>query len=269
MSRDSTKYEEYLLFAEKLADKTRALILDLWQESDIGACLKDDNTPVTEVDLKAEKLARELISLEYPEHGIIGEEHSQHNPDSPYQWTVDPIDGTQNLINRIPTFGTLLGLRFNDEAIIGVIDHPVLNVRCSGGKGLGVKFNNSKISLEDLSSDSLSANDLVATNSIAVFGDNQKGRNIFNKVMSLHPHTRIYYDCYDQTLALTGGVAVVVEPNLKIWDLTPIEVLLKEVGGDLQYFNKQEDKGASTLYNAIFGKPKAVAAMKHHLSSLE
>lgn len=254
------------VFAEELAVQTRSLILDLWQQSDIGARLKEDDTPVTEVDLKAEQLARKLISERYPAHGIVGEEYEGLNPDSDYQWTIDPIDGTQNLVNRIPTFGTLIGLRFKDQAIVGLIDHPALNLRCSGGLGLGVKLNGATVQLQDLPQDTLSANDLIATNNIGVFAREPGGEELFHRIMAVHPHARIYYDCYAHTLGIIGSAAVVVEPNLKIWDLTPAEVLVKEAGGTFQYFNKQENKGPSTLYNAVFGKPKAVEIMLRHLA---
>ena len=250
--------QELLTFAEHITDQTRSLILGLWLDADIGTKLKEDKTPVTEVDLKAETLARKLIHERYPDHGVIGEEYEPSNPESDYQWTIDPIDGTQNLVNRIPTFGTLIGLRYKNQAIIGVIDHPALNLRCTGGLGIGVNFNGNQIKLENLPSENLSDSDILVTNNIGVFCLGSEEKELFHKVISMHPHTRIYYDCYSHTLAVTGSIAVVVEPNLKIWDLTPVEVLIREAGGSFEYFNIQEDNGAATLYNAVFGKTHAV-----------
>ncbi len=261
-----TERQELHAFAENLADQTRALILDLWLQADIGARLKEDKTPVTEVDLKAELLARTLIQKRYPEHGIIGEEYEPLNPESEYQWTIDPIDGTQNLVNRIPTFGTLIGLRLKNQALLGVIDHPAINLRCSGGLGIGVKLNGAAAKIQDLSENCFSANDLIVSNTLGVFGREPAGEELFHRIMAVHPHARIYYDCYAHTLAISGSVAVVVEPNLKIWDLTPAEALVTEAGGVFRYFNEREYTGPFTLYNAVFGKPKAVEIMLRHLS---
>ncbi len=251
-------------FALKIAEACKDLILKLWAGGSFGETLKADKTPVSEVDLQAEALARKMIQERYPSHGIMGEEYESINPDSDFQWTLDPIDGTQNLINLIPTFGTLIGLRFKDTAIIGIIDHPVLNTRISGGIGLGVFHNNSKITLADLKNDSLSSNDIIATNSPAVFGDTLDDKELFNKVLSFHPHSRIYYDCYDQTLAVLGRLAVVVEPNLKIWDITPLEALINELGGKCVRFNERGNC-SNMLVNAVFGKAKAVDLMYEHL----
>lgn len=252
-------------FAEQIADQTKALILDLWMGAEIHTQLKEDRTPVTQVDLQAEKLARELIQRQYPEHGVIGEEFEPLNPESDYQWTIDPIDGTQNLVNRIPTFGTLIGLRYKNQAVLGVIDHPVLNLRSSGGCGIGVTVNGERVQLTDLLEARLSDSDIIATNNIGVFGETDAGRALFHRIIATHPHSRIYYDCYAHSLAVSGSLAVVVEPNLKIWDLTPVEALLTECGGRFEYFNPQADKGHVTLYNAVFGKPKAVERMLEHI----
>lgn len=249
--------------ANDVADSMRELILQLWSKGDFKDELKEDKTPVTEVDKKAELLAREIISSRYPTHGIFGEEFPSVNPESDFIWTIDPIDGTQNLINNIPTFGSLLGLRYKGEAIYGVIDHPVLDLRINGGMQ-GVFCNGLPVGFSDLKSQLLVANDIIATNSPAVFGEDTKDRELFDKVISFHPHSRIYYDCYDQTLAVLGKLAVVVEPNLKIWDITPLEALMSNIGGACVRFNER-GSGSSLIVNAVFGKPKAVELMLRYL----
>lgn len=252
-------------FSLRVADATRTMILELWRGGSFAESLKEDKTPVTVVDLKAEELAREMISKQFPTHGIMGEEYEPINPGSDFQWTIDPIDGTQNLVNLIPTFGTLIGLRFQGQAILGVIDHPVMDLRTSGGIGIGVAHNNSKVILPDIPGDQLSPNDLIATNSLAVFGSSVQASELFSRVMSFHPHSRIYYDCYAHTLAVLGRVAVVVEPNLKIWDVTPVEAMITELGGGCVRFGNEDSSAANTLINAVFGKRKAAQWMCFHL----
>lgn len=256
--------KEYHQFALQIADASKELILELWKGGSFGETLKEDKTPVSEVDLQAEALARKMISERFPKHGIIGEEYDSINPESDFQWTLDPIDGTQNLINHIPTFGTLIGLRYCGKAIIGIIDHPVLNMRTHGGLHLGVSYNGSDVVLADLPENSLSSNDIIATNSLAVFGEDPKEQKLFSDIMAFHENARIYYDCYDQTLAVLGSLAVAMEPNLKIWDITPLEALLSELGGGCMRFN---ERGVSSdmLTHAVFGKKRAVELLCNHL----
>ncbi len=246
-------------FGDELIGKTRELILNLWRKNQFNTELKADTSPVTEVDYKTEEMVREAISKKFPDHGIIGEEFDDVNPDSEFQWTIDPIDGTQNLIHRIPTFGTLLGLRYRGEAVIGFIDHPALNVCCKGGLGLGVFCNGEPQRIEDLSPQltELPANEIIATSTLATFQRNNHG-GAFEKILKFHPNIRIYYDCYQQTLAACGNLGAVVEFNLRIWDLTPIEALAREAGGRYRSIGGPSEHEGATLYNAVFGKPKAV-----------
>ncbi|RUZ82504.1 histidinol-phosphatase, partial [Mesorhizobium sp. M7A.F.Ca.CA.001.14.1.1] len=66
--------------------------------------------PVTEADREAERAIRALISAEYPDHGILGEEHGSENISSRHVWVIDPIDGTRAFISGLPVWGTLVGL---------------------------------------------------------------------------------------------------------------------------------------------------------------
>ena len=51
--------------------------------------------PVTEADREAERAIKALILREFPDHGILGEEHGIENAGSSHVWVIDPIDGTR------------------------------------------------------------------------------------------------------------------------------------------------------------------------------
>ena len=51
---------------------------------------------VTWADEAAQATIVELLLGRYPDHAILGEEGSAGNPDGPYTWIVDPLDGTSN-----------------------------------------------------------------------------------------------------------------------------------------------------------------------------
>jgi fructose-1,6-bisphosphatase/inositol monophosphatase family enzyme len=247
----------HLSFGNKIIRETRQLILDLWNKNSFSSELKEDQTPVSEVDLRCEELVRNLIRKTYPAHGIIGEELGTENEKSDFVWTIDPIDGTQNLINRIPTFGTILGLLYKGEPILGWIDHPVINTTLSGGVDVGTFQDGSRVVIKDLPSAELTPNDIIATNCPATFKRGEQ-EEVLYKILKFHPHSRIYYDVYAHTLAITGSLAVMVEYNLKIWDLSATKALVEGAGGKYQEISKTEKPDSPTLYNAAFGKPKVV-----------
>jgi histidinol phosphatase-like enzyme (inositol monophosphatase family) len=80
--------------------------------------------PVTEADREAERAIRALISAEYPDHGILGEEHGSENISSRHVWVIDPIDGTRAFISGLPVWGTLVGLTVDGDAVAGMMAQP-------------------------------------------------------------------------------------------------------------------------------------------------
>jgi fructose-1,6-bisphosphatase/inositol monophosphatase family enzyme len=247
----------YLKFGHRLIGEARQLVLDLWNRNSFAAELKADLSPVSEVDLNCEDLIRARIRAAHPTHGIIGEEYGAEQPEAEFVWTIDPIDGTQNLINRIPTFGTILGLLFQGEPVLGWIDHPVLGEFLYGGSSVGTFRNGSPVKLEDLSGPGFSPNDLIGTNSPATFAHG--GHNaVLGKVLGFHPHVRIYYDVYAHSLAIVGSLAAHLEYNLRIWDYSASKALIEGAGGKYMEIGVDRDGIVGSRHHAVFGKPQAV-----------
>src|SRR3546814_5698534 len=78
---------------------------------------------------------RKAIEAQYPEHGIFGEEYGHLRPEAPWQWILDPIDGTKSFVTGLPIFGTLVALTHEHQPVIGVIDQPVTRDRWLGAPG--------------------------------------------------------------------------------------------------------------------------------------
>ena len=264
----TTHYDEFLSFGDSVIIRTRELILRLWGEDSFRSELKEDNTPVSEVDLRCEELVREMIRTQLPDHGVIGEELGTERGDAEFVWTIDPIDGTQNLINRIPTFGTILALLHRGKPVLGWIDHPVLGDSLRGGEGIGTFRNGKRVLLEDVPTDRLTPNDVIATNCPGTFS--RGGHlSVLDTILKFHPHVRMYYDVYSHTLAVAGSLAVMVEYNLKIWDLAATEALVKAAGGVYRELGRSEEVGKPTLYHAAFGKKRAVELISDAITEKE
>jgi fructose-1,6-bisphosphatase/inositol monophosphatase family enzyme len=110
---------------------------------------KHDTSPVTEIDRAIERRLRELIASQFPNHGVIGEEYPAHQPESQFQWILDPIDGTEELIHGIPTWGAMLALHHDGVPVVGLIDHLALDVRASAAVGMGAWRNGQRIRLRE------------------------------------------------------------------------------------------------------------------------
>jgi histidinol-phosphatase len=150
-----------------------------------------------------------------------------------------------------------LSLLYQGHPILGWIDIPVLGESFCGGPGYGTYYNGEQIQIDDLKSSELTPNDIIATNCPATF---QRGghTDILWKILHFHPHSRIYYDVYAHGLAVRGAVAVMVEYDLKIWDLAATKALIEGAGGTYQELGQIKQPGLPTLYHAAFGKRRAV-----------
>jgi myo-inositol-1(or 4)-monophosphatase len=73
-------------------------------------------------------------------HGIIAEESNPSNASSPFQWLIDPIDGTLNFRNGLYDFGISIGLLYNHEPLIGIIAMPAYGNYIAAKKGAGAKL---------------------------------------------------------------------------------------------------------------------------------
>src|SRR5699024_10533065 len=188
---------------------------------------KSDDSPVTIADRETEEVMRTAIAEQFPEHGIIGEEYGQTNPESDIQWILDPIDGTKSFINGVPLYTTLIGVVAEGEPIVGIINAPVLNDFCEAAKGKGARLNGEACQVRScfkLSEASLMSTDVYSHEEFG-FGD------AFNDLLEQARFHRTWGDAYGHMLVATGRADLMFDPELSIWDAAPMGTILREAGG--------------------------------------
>jgi len=84
---------------------------------------------VTEVDGASERLLYAAIRRAFPDHGFRGEERVRVNPQAPYQWLVDPLDGTTNFVHGVPAFAISMGLLHRGQLVAGLVYDPMRKER--------------------------------------------------------------------------------------------------------------------------------------------
>ena len=185
--------------------------------------------PVTEADAGAERIIRELISDRYPGHGIIGEEEAPTNADAEKCWIIDPIDGTRAFIAGLPSWGTLIGLTIGGRPIAGMMHQPFTGekfIATQAGSFLIHGTRKTPLATSDVQS--LSAATLMTT-SPDLFST--EGRSRFKAVESHCLQARYGFDCYAYAMIAAGQVDIVVESDLKIFDIAPLIPLIEQAGG--------------------------------------
>ncbi|KUO64881.1 MAG: inositol-1-monophosphatase [Alphaproteobacteria bacterium BRH_c36] len=93
----------------------------------------DWRDPVSEVDDKVERLIRERLARDFPDHDIIGEEMDERPVrDADFIWVIDPIDGTANFVNGFPLFSASIGVVYKGLPVVGALWCPISHALRAG-----------------------------------------------------------------------------------------------------------------------------------------
>jgi len=216
---------QYLDFANDLAASARAIALEFFRRP-TKKWTKPDHTPVTEVDLKIENCLSDRIARQYPDHGVIGEEHGVINSEAELRWCIDPIDGTKSFVYGVPTFGTLIALTFQCRPIAGVIEHPALEQRWCGAFGIHSTWQGQKCHTNSQSS---LADSVVYATSVDMFS--KKELRMFDKVSLSAKLRQFGVDCHAYSLLASGYIDIVMESDMKPHDMMALVPVVESAGG--------------------------------------
>jgi histidinol-phosphatase len=215
-----------LALALRLADAADAITLARFQAQDLRVTAKPDLTPVSDADLAVEEALRALLAQERPDDAVLGEEHGVTGS-GPRQWVLDPVDGTKNFVRGAPVWATLVALRVGGRVEVGVVSAPALGRRWWAARGEGAFANGEPISVSkvaDLGDAFLSYSSLT--------GWEDQGR--LAAVLQLSRdcwRTRAFGDFWSHVLVAEGAVDASFEPEVSLWDLAPLQVIVEEAGG--------------------------------------
>ncbi len=196
-----------------------------------------------------------MIQRRFPEHGILGEEFPEYLPEAPYQWILDPIDGTLSLTHGLPFFGTIIGLHHRGQPVAGVIDFPMLGDRYHAARGLGAWKNRQRLRLRRLPASGIGDQIISAADRTRFAAFRSAGA--FDRLLKRHRHVRGYYDCIGHAYAAEGLIGAVVDYGVKRWDISVTPLLIEEAGG-LFRIMRQRGAGPNAEFGIIAGNPTVV-----------
>ncbi len=243
--------------AMELADEARRIVVAA-VAAGYQIRTKADASVVTEVDQAVERRLRELIARWFPDHGVVGEEYAPTRPDSAFQWILDPIDGTEEFVHGVPTFGTMLALQHHGAALVGVIDHPALDVRVNAAAGHGAYRNGSRIRLADAPADLRPEAVRLVLSARLNFTRQVDEGHLFEALTRTYPNHRIYRAAYAHTAVVSGAADVMVDMHNHVWDLAPARILVEEAGGRYAVVRDFPASDGDRLISAVFGRPAVV-----------
>jgi myo-inositol-1(or 4)-monophosphatase len=243
-SLTETQIAELSAFAESLADiakrhsvqRFRALSSVDNKAAHEGGGAFD---PVTEADREVETALRKAIEIAYPDHGIHGEEHGVKPADGPFEWTLDPIDGTRAFVAGIPLWTTLIALSFEDRPMIGVIDQPYLGERYVGVPDASY-FRRGPAHRPLKVRPCARLNEAVlSTTDPALFNGAEAGG--FEQLRRTAKLTRYGCDAYAYAQLAAGHIDLVVESGLQPYDVRALVPVIVGAGGVVRDWRGEEN----------------------------
>lgn len=196
---------------------------------------------VSEADEASEKTIGKILAESFPEIPMLGEEGAAKAkwslPET--SWVVDPLDGTTNYVHSFPIFCISIGLRYQGELVVGVIDVPVLDVTYWACKGHGAFKNGNpiRVSQRGVLKDTLLATGFYPHNE----PDLKEQIKIFSDIVrDVRGVRRAGAAAYDICMVAEGVFDAFWEKNLKPWDTAAGTVLVREAGGHVRDYDGRE-----------------------------
>jgi myo-inositol-1(or 4)-monophosphatase len=106
---------------------------------------KSSHQLVSDADIEAERAVVKAIRGAFPTHAIVGEEEEKDDLNAEHVWVIDPLDGTNNFVHRVPNFSVSIAYYRAGVAECGVVFNPVRDEWYTAARGRGASMNDQPI----------------------------------------------------------------------------------------------------------------------------
>ena len=192
--------------------------------------IKNGNELVTQTDARCQQLIINRIKETYPDHGFIAEEGEgggifKQQPRSAERvwWVIDPIDGTNNFVHKIPLFVVSIAAMYKGEPIVGVIFEPATESMFTAVKDGEAQLNGRRINAGE--------DTINEFTSIAL--DSHLGKEVPGWACEIIRRTRtrvLGTAALEIVYVASGGLIGAVFTQLKLWDLAAGAVIAGTAG---------------------------------------
>jgi histidinol-phosphatase len=218
--------DDDLALALRLADIADRITTEWYGERDLVVEEKPDLTPVSNADREVERAIRDEVAKRRPGDAVVGEEYGSTGSGS-RRWIVDPIDSTKNYVRGVPIWATLIALQVAGAGTVGVASAPALQRRWWAARGQGAYMNRQRLhvsKVSDLAHAHLSYSSLTGW-------ETQRRLDGFLDLARKCRRTRGFGDFWSYLLVAEGAVDIAAEPEVSLWDLAAVQVIVEEAGG--------------------------------------
>jgi histidinol-phosphatase len=224
-------YTDDLRLAHLLADDADSITTSRFKALDLHVMSKPDLSPVTDADEAVEVAIRRTLSRVRSRDAVLGEEHGSTGH-SQRRWVIDPIDGTKNFVRGVPVWATLIALVVDDEVVLGVVSAPALQRRWWASTGNGAWTGRSLLKATRCQVSDVRRLEDASLGYSSLHGWEDRDRlDDFLSLMRRCWRTRAYGDFWSYMLLAEGAVDLAAEPDLELYDMAALDVIVREAGG--------------------------------------
>lgn len=254
MTRDKLNTDDLLLLAIELAQKAGKVQLEYFRSKNLTVENKlNDADIVTAADRASEATVISGIRERYASHRILSEESGSTQSDSPFEWVIDPLDGTTNFNAGLPLFSVSIGLKYDGETILGVVYAPYINELFHAVKGEGAYLNGNKIGVSGCTELSKAVVGTGFPVDKMLTSDNNTDN--FEKILPLtRAVRRLGSAAMDICYVALGAFDAFWEINLHEWDVCAALLIAEEAGAESERF--RNDRNVSVVVGTPIIKQK-------------
>ena len=224
-------YSDDLRLAHVLADAADDITTKRFRALDLHIETKPDLTPVSDADRAVEDQIRGTLKRARPRDAVLGEEYGKTGYGARC-WVIDPIDATKNFVRGVPVWATLIALMEADEVVVGLVSAPSLGRRWWAAREAGAWTGRSlaRAARCQVSSVTRLSDASLSFSSLSGWEGQGKLENFMNLTRSVW-RTRAFGDFWSHMMVAEGAVDISTEPEVSLWDLAALQVIVEEAGG--------------------------------------
>jgi len=214
------------------------------------------------MDRECQTVAEETVLSYFPNHAILGEE-GEICKEHAFEWIIDPIDGTANYAQGLPTWCCSIAVRHNTHVLAGCVYVPILDecyTATADGPALlnGTPIHTSDVSALEKSTFFAGLTKDIDPRSITLFGDLAPRVNKIRMIGCAAVDT-----CH----VACGRSDGYYEAGLYIWDVAAAGLIAERAGAVVTQWPRDEQNGCRFLCStpAIHGNLKTL--IEQHFES--
>lgn len=209
---------------------------------------------VTEADRASEAIILDYLRRQHPTHAILSEESgASGSAEAEWEWVIDPLDGTTNFSEGLPTWAVSIGIRRHGKAVAGVVHAPYLRETFTAIRGGGAQLNGATVHCR--------RNELMERAVVSTGFPVDKAVNPDNNVAELvtvlplvRGMRRLGSAALDLSYVGAGFLDGYWEMNLHEWDVCAGELIATEGGALCRRYRSDRNVSLCAATPAIFNQ---------------